>query len=115
MACVLADELELLSDNGISLDSGKAALTKLLFDPNPYSPFVALPSTSSSTSSSIVGRQNKRAELASLLESPAASVRAVPPNSANGRLWVDINAKVMPVGGLQASQIVGMGEYMRWL
>ena len=90
MACVLADELELLSDNGISLDSERTALEKLFFDPNPDSPFVALPTTSSWISSSTVGRQNECAELASLLESPAVSVRAVPPNSANGRLRVDI-------------------------
>ena len=90
MACVLADELELLSDSESSLDSGKTALEKLLFDSNPILPFVALPSTSSSISSSIVGRQIECAELASRLESPAASVRAVPPISANGRLRADI-------------------------
>ena len=90
MACVLADELELLSDNGSSLDSEKTAPEKLGFDPNPFSPFVVLPTASSSISSSIMGRQNECAELANLLKSPAASVRTVPSISANGRLRVDI-------------------------
>ena len=90
MACVLADELKLLSNKENSLDSEKTALEKLFSDSNPYSPCVALPTTSSSISSSMIGRQNECAELASLLESPAASVRAVPPDSANGRLRVDI-------------------------
>ena len=86
MACVLADELRLLSGNRISFDSEKTALEKLFFDPDSYSTFMALPTTSSSNT----GRQNECAELANLLESPATSVRAVPPNSANGRLRVDI-------------------------
>lgn len=89
MACVLADELRLLFGNGISFDSEKTALEKLFFDPDSYSSFVALPTTSSSN----MGRQNERAELADLLKSPAASVRAVPPNSAYGRLRVDIMLK----------------------
>ena len=90
MAYVLTDKLELLSDNENPLESEKTALEKLFPNPNPYPPFVALPTTSSSILLSIIGRQNECAELASLLESPAASERAVPPNSAYGRLRVDI-------------------------
>ena len=90
MSCVLADKLELLSDNGNSFDREKTALEKLPLGLDSCSSFVALPATPSSMSPSSVGRQNECAELANLLKSAAVPVRAVPPNSANGRLRVDI-------------------------